>query len=91
MYAELTKEKNDCVKEFVRLAIFSENSRDFLTRDNIVKYALNGYHGLFKQVFNEAQEILRKVFALEMVETSTRVTTKGGIDGTTGNKKFILR
>ncbi|KIY51083.1 MAGE protein, partial [Fistulina hepatica ATCC 64428] len=56
----------------VRLALFVEQRRSSLRRDEIVKKVLGGNGRLFKTVFDQAQTTLRSTFGMELVELRTR-------------------
>jgi melanoma-associated antigen len=73
----------------VRLALFQEQKRVPLRRDEISKKVMGSQRGTFKAVFEEAQSILRSTFGMELVELPTRAATHditaGG--GSTTNKE----
>ncbi|KAJ3502318.1 hypothetical protein NMY22_g18623 [Coprinellus aureogranulatus] len=56
----------------VRIALFMEQKRMPLRRDDIVKKVLAPHNRLFKRVFDAAQEKLRDTFGMELVELPTR-------------------
>ncbi|KAF9985814.1 hypothetical protein BGZ65_009745 [Modicella reniformis] len=76
------------VKDVVRLAIFTSHSEHALKRDDI-RDILNDHPRQFDNVFQKAQERLRDVFGMELVE----LTTKGrsGQSAEKGTKSFMLR
>ncbi|KAF8929351.1 Melanoma-associated antigen F1 [Dissophora ornata] len=76
------------VKDVVRLAIFTSHSDQPLKRDDI-KIILNDYPRMYDQVLQKAQERLRDVFGMEMVELTTR--NRSGQSSDKGNKSYILR
>jgi len=59
----------------VRLALFHEQRRMPLRRDEISKKVMGSQRGAFKVVFEEAQTILRGTFGMELVELATRAAT----------------
>jgi MAGE family len=59
----------------VRLALFQEQKRVPLRRDEISKKVMGSQRGTFKAVFEEAQSILRSTFGMELVELPTRAAT----------------
>jgi hypothetical protein len=59
----------------VRLALFQEQRRMPLRRDDISKKVIGSQRGVFKVVFDEAQKILRGTFGMELVELPTRAAT----------------
>ncbi|KAH9987059.1 MAGE family-domain-containing protein [Russula vinacea] len=58
--------------DLVRLALFHEQGRMPLRRDEISKKVMGSQRGAFKAVFEEAQNILRGTFGMELVELPTR-------------------
>jgi len=56
------------VKAIVRMALFHERQRTTLKREEISKNVLKDTPRIFAYVFNAAQEKLRQVFGLELVE-----------------------
>jgi melanoma-associated antigen len=61
----------------VRLALFHEQRRQTLRRDEISKKVMGSQRGVaFKAVFEEAQSILRRTFGMELVELPTRAATQ---------------
>ncbi|PSR84217.1 hypothetical protein PHLCEN_2v5505 [Hermanssonia centrifuga] len=90
--------------DLVRLALFHEQRRIPLRRDEISKKVMGSKSRKFGEVFARAQEILRKTFGMELVELQTRVEEKDdeqkkdleklGIKkktASTHTKTFILR
>jgi melanoma-associated antigen len=61
--------------DLVRLALFQEQRRMPLRRDDISKKVMGSQRGTFKAVFDEAQIILRATFGMELVELPTRAAT----------------
>jgi melanoma-associated antigen len=61
--------------DLVRLALFQEQRRMPLRRDDISKRVIGSQRGAFKAVFDEAQKILRGTFGMELVELPTRAAT----------------
>jgi hypothetical protein len=61
--------------DLVRLALFQEQRRMPLRRDDISKKVVGSQRGAFKAVFDEAQNILRGTFGMELVELPTRAAT----------------
>ncbi|KAG0213823.1 Melanoma-associated antigen F1 [Mortierella sp. GBA30] len=76
------------IKDVVRLAVFTSHSDSSLKREDI-RNVLNDHSRLFDRVFEKAQERLRDVFGMEMVE----LTTKGrsGQSNEKGTKAYFLR
>ncbi|KAF9359630.1 Melanoma-associated antigen D2 [Mortierella sp. AD094] len=76
------------VKDVVRLAIFTSHSEQALKREDI-KNVLNDHSKLYDAVFQKAQERLRDIFGMELVE----LTTKGrsGQTSEKGAKSYMLR
>ncbi len=62
--------------DLVRLALFNEQRRMPLRRDEISKKVIGSQRGAFKTVFDEAQNILRATFGVELVELPTRAATE---------------
>ncbi|KAA1473317.1 MAGE-domain-containing protein [Dentipellis sp. KUC8613] len=60
----------------VRLALFNEQKRTPLKRDDISKKVLGTKRGAFNHVFSTAQGILRDTFAMELVELPTRAAAQ---------------
>ncbi|KAF9466735.1 MAGE family-domain-containing protein [Collybia nuda] len=58
--------------ELVRLALFTENKRVPLRRDDITKKVLGPNTRAFNHVYDIAQDILRKTFGMELVELQSR-------------------
>ncbi|KAI0791274.1 MAGE family-domain-containing protein [Abortiporus biennis] len=88
--------------DLVRLALFTEQKRVPLRRDDISKKVLGSKSRAFGEVFTRAQEILRNTFGMEMVELRQRVEEdpnekeKEAMNikkkaPQTGTKTFILR
>ena len=76
--------------DLVRLALFQEQRRMPLRRDDISKKVMGSQRGVFKAVFDEAQNILRGTFGMELVELPTRGATHdtaAAAGGTTGRDK----
>ncbi|ORZ05519.1 MAGE family-domain-containing protein [Lobosporangium transversale] len=76
------------VKDVVRLAIFTSHSEQALKREDI-KNVLNDHTRLFDVVIQKAQERLRDVFGMEMVELSTKGRTKNANEK--GTKTYMLK
>ncbi|KAI1315052.1 hypothetical protein EDD11_001345 [Mortierella claussenii] len=76
------------VKDVVRLAIFTSHSDQALKRDDI-KGVLDDHAKLFDVVFQKAQERLRDVFGMELVELITR--GRKGQTNEKGAKAYILK
>lgn len=77
--------------DLVRLALFHEQRRMPLRRDEISKKVLGSQRGAFKTVFDEAQNILRGTFGMELVELPTRAAAHdtagdGAVRGKTQQK-----
>ncbi|TFY73507.1 hypothetical protein EWM64_g10505, partial [Hericium alpestre] len=67
--------KHDMLKKvhaLVRLALFHEQKRMPLRRDEISKMVMGSKRTAFTQVFNGAQDILRETFGMELAELPTR-------------------
>ncbi|KAG7442695.1 MAGE-domain-containing protein [Guyanagaster necrorhizus] len=58
--------------QLVRLALFAENKRNPLRREEISKKVLGSSTRSFNQVFQLAQNTLRKTFGMELVELRSR-------------------
>ncbi|KAF8272190.1 MAGE family-domain-containing protein [Lactarius quietus] len=58
--------------DLVRLALFHEQRRMPLRRDEISKKVMGSQRGTFKAVIYEAQNILRDTFGMELAELPTR-------------------
>ncbi|KAH6901497.1 MAGE family-domain-containing protein [Coprinopsis sp. MPI-PUGE-AT-0042] len=71
---EVTRRAND----LVRLALFTEQKRAHLRRDEINKKVLAPHNKLFNKVFAAAQKILRDTFGMEMVELPSRAWLENG-------------
>ncbi|KAF9360267.1 hypothetical protein BGX34_007868 [Mortierella sp. NVP85] len=76
------------VKDVVRLAIFTAHSDHALRRDDI-REVLNDHSRQFDNVFEKAQERLRDVFGMELVELTTKGRTGQGAEK--GAKSYMLR
>ncbi|KAN0078491.1 MAGE family domain containing protein [Tylopilus felleus] len=59
-------------RDLVRLALFSEHKRVPLRREDINKKVLGSYTRSFNAVLLKAQVLLRKTFAMELVELQAR-------------------
>ncbi|VDB83147.1 unnamed protein product [Peniophora sp. CBMAI 1063] len=64
------------IAALVRLAIFNEQRRIPLKREEISKKVMGTQRGGFKDVFDGAQERLRTIFGMELVELQTRAATQ---------------
>ena len=73
--------------DLVRLALFHEQGRMPLRRDEISKKVMGSQRGAFKAVFEEAQNILRGTFGMELVELPTRAAAQDTAGGGTGRGK----
>jgi hypothetical protein len=73
--------------DLVRLALFHEQRRMPLRRDEISKKVMGSQRGAFKAVFEEAQNILRVTFGMELVELPTRAATHDTAGDGTGRSK----
>ncbi|KAI0260610.1 MAGE family-domain-containing protein [Gloeopeniophorella convolvens] len=69
------KDMNKRANDLVRLALFNEQRRLPLRRDEISKKVLGQRRGQFKTVFERAQQTLRLTFGMELVELPTRSAT----------------
>ena len=58
-----------------------------LRRDEISKKVVGSQRGAFKAVFDEAQEILRGTFGMELIELPTRAATHDTSGNGTGRGK----
>ncbi|KAF9111065.1 hypothetical protein BGX27_005464 [Mortierella sp. AM989] len=76
------------VKDVVRLAIFTSHSEQPLRRDDI-KNVLSDHSRLYDTVFKKAQERLRDIFGMEMVELKTK--GRNGQASEKGAKSYMLR
>ncbi|KAI0052835.1 MAGE-domain-containing protein [Auriscalpium vulgare] len=63
-------------QDLVRLALFNEQKRVPLRRDDISKKVMGSQRGAFKAVFDAAQRILREKFGMELVELQTRAAAQ---------------
>ncbi|CCM00210.1 uncharacterized protein FIBRA_02238 [Fibroporia radiculosa] len=102
-HSELERKAQD----LVRLALFTENKRIPLKRDEISKKVLGSSTRAFNTVLARAQEILRKTFGLELVELQSRAALDQDADdkdadllkntgvkrkgASSGTKTYILR
>ncbi|KAF8128974.1 MAGE-domain-containing protein [Boletus edulis] len=59
-------------RDLVRLALFSEHKRVLLRREDISKKVLGSHTRSFNTVLLKAQVLLRKTFAMELVELQAR-------------------
>lgn len=73
--------------DLVRLALFNEQRRMPLRRDEISKKVMGSQRGTFKAVFDEAQKILRGTFGMELIELPTRAATHDTAASGTGRGK----
>ncbi|KAF9195907.1 hypothetical protein BGZ50_002936 [Haplosporangium sp. Z 11] len=76
------------VKDVVRLAVFTAHSESALKRDDI-RDVLNDHTRLYDRVFENAQERLRDIFGMEMVELTSR--GRSGNTAEKGTKSYMLR
>ncbi|KAG0224833.1 hypothetical protein BGX31_007828, partial [Mortierella sp. GBA43] len=76
------------VKDVVRLAIFTAHSDHALKRDDI-REVLSEHSRQFDSVFQKAQERLRDVFGMELVELTSKGRT--GQTAEKGTKSYVLR
>ncbi|TFK19515.1 MAGE-domain-containing protein [Coprinopsis marcescibilis] len=65
---EIRRRAND----LVRLALFTEQKRVHLRREDILKKVMAPHPKLFKRVFEAAQKVLVHTFGMELVEMPTR-------------------
>ncbi|KAG0036538.1 Melanoma-associated antigen D2 [Podila clonocystis] len=77
------------IKDVVRLAVFTSHSDSSLKREDIKSVVGSVSPKMFDAIFQKAQERLRDVFGMELVE----LTTKGrsGNNAEKGSKAYILR
>ncbi|KAG0363389.1 Melanoma-associated antigen D2 [Podila minutissima] len=77
------------IKDVVRLAVFTSHSDSSLKREDIKRVVGDITPKMFDAIFQKAQERLRDVFGMELVE----LTTKGrsGNNAEKGSKAYILR
>jgi hypothetical protein len=73
--------------DLVRLALFQEERRTPLRRDEISKKGMGSQRGAFKAVFEEAQNILRGTIGMELVELPTRAAAHDTAGDGTGRGK----
>jgi len=73
--------------DLVRLALFNEQRRMPLRRDEISKKVIGSQRGAFKAVFDEAQKVLRGTFGMELIELPTRAATHDTAGSGTGRGK----
>jgi hypothetical protein len=64
------------VKKFIRLALASEYTRQPLRRADITSKVLGSQSRMFKEVFEQSQKELRRVFGMELIELPMREKTK---------------
>ncbi|THH12950.1 hypothetical protein EW146_g7217 [Bondarzewia mesenterica] len=67
---------NKKAHQLVRLALFQEQKRLPLRREDISKKVLGSKRGAFKAVFDAAQNVLRDTFGMELIELPTRATAQ---------------
>lgn len=60
------------VKDYIRLCLYSELSRQEVTREEIGKKVLHGHVKAFSAVQFKAEASLRSDFGMELVQTSSR-------------------
>ncbi|KAF9969765.1 hypothetical protein BGZ73_007706 [Actinomortierella ambigua] len=80
------EDKERLVKDVVRLAIFTSHSDVPLKRDDI-REVLGDHSRMFDTIFGLAQQRLRDIFGMEMVELSVRSKASavpGGLSGASG-------
>ncbi|KAI0295323.1 MAGE family-domain-containing protein, partial [Multifurca ochricompacta] len=75
--------------DLVRLALFQEQKRMPLRRDEISKKVTGSQRGAFKAIFEEAQKILRNTFGMELVELPTRAATHDTANGEGGDRQTV--
>ncbi|KAF9315393.1 Melanoma-associated antigen D2 [Podila horticola] len=77
------------IKDVVRLAVFTSHSDSSLKREDIKSVVGGVTPKMFDAIFQKAQDRLRDVFGMELVE----LTTKGrsGNNAEKGSKAYILR
>ncbi|KAM6503668.1 MAGE domain containing protein [Amanita muscaria] len=68
----LDAEINRKAADLVRLALFAEQRRTVLRRDEIMKKVLGSNTRLFNRVYVQANAILNKTFGMELVELPSR-------------------
>jgi len=80
------------VKNMVRLALACEYQRKPIRRAEISEKVLGTQGRQFKKVFEEAQEQLRHVFGMQMVElpTKEKVTIREKRGSLTSNMRFKI-
>ncbi|GJJ69963.1 hypothetical protein EMPS_02312 [Entomortierella parvispora] len=76
------------IKDVVRLAIFTAHSESALKREDI-KEVLGNHGRALDHVFNKAQERLRDVFGMELVELTSK--GRGGQSAEKGTKSYMLK
>ncbi|KAI0321546.1 MAGE family-domain-containing protein [Amylostereum chailletii] len=77
---------NKKIAGLVRLALFNEQKRLPLRREEISKRVLGSQRSAFKPVFDGAQQILRATFGMELVELQTRSAAHGTATGKDADK-----
>ncbi|KAF8337373.1 MAGE family-domain-containing protein [Cantharellus anzutake] len=75
--------------DLVRMALFAENSKTSLKKDDINKKIIGSRARMVNYVFEEAQQILNQTFGLELVELMTRIERDqaASLDDVKGKKK----
>ncbi|KAJ3273985.1 Melanoma-associated antigen F1 [Terramyces sp. JEL0728] len=84
-----TSEQDRLVKNLVRLAVYTENKRIPLTRDEITKKVLLDKSKAFLVVFQRAQARLKDIFGMELVQIVSREKKKQA--QTKFSKSYVLR
>jgi MAGE family len=72
------QEQAKLVKNMIRLALFTEESRREMSREEIGKLVLKDNAKAFLAVFVAAQKQLKDTFGVEMVQVTTRDRKKTG-------------
>ncbi|CAG8531069.1 1000_t:CDS:2 [Ambispora leptoticha] len=66
------EEINRKVKGLIRLALFSERKKTPIRREDMVKKVLQEHSRAFQEIFEQAQDELRDIFGMEMVEMPSK-------------------
>uniref|UniRef100_A0A0W0F617 MAGE domain-containing protein n=1 Tax=Moniliophthora roreri TaxID=221103 RepID=A0A0W0F617_MONRR len=77
-FQEISRKAN----QLVRLALFNENRRGPLRRDDISKKVMGGNARIFNRVFEQANATLKKTFGMELVELPSKASLEEEATGT---------
>lgn len=76
------------VKDLVRLALFTESKRTFISKDEMMK-ALKTHRQAYPVIFQKAQKVLQNVFGMELVQLVTHSKSKDSV--LKKSNHFVLR